>query len=72
MLLTSFSVYTNGKNLLNTDRSRNSIKCLDGLRYLSICWIICGHAVYSEIVGLKVNLNEVPLVKFYITIKKNN
>ncbi|XP_033326893.2 O-acyltransferase like protein isoform X1 [Megalopta genalis] len=62
VLLTSFSVYTNGKNLLKTDRSRDSIKCLDGLRYLSICWIICGHTLYSEIVGVKMNLNEVPLM----------
>ncbi|KZC14350.1 Nose resistant to fluoxetine protein 6 [Dufourea novaeangliae] len=61
-ILTSFSVYTNGRNLLRTDRSRNSIKCLDGLRYLSICWIICGHTFYCEIVGVKMNLSEVPLM----------
>ncbi|XP_076646395.1 O-acyltransferase like protein [Halictus rubicundus] len=62
VILTSFSVYTNGKNLLRTDRSRDSIKCLDGMRYLSICWIICGHTLYSEIVSVKMNLNEVPLM----------
>ncbi|XP_076179413.1 O-acyltransferase like protein isoform X2 [Ptiloglossa arizonensis] len=62
VLLTSFSVYTNGRNLLRTDRRRDSIRCLDGLRYLSICWIICGHTLYCEVVGIKINLNEIPLM----------
>ncbi|XP_053995244.1 nose resistant to fluoxetine protein 6-like isoform X2 [Hylaeus anthracinus] len=60
VLLTSFSIYTNGRNLLKTDRHRDSIRCLDGLRYLSICWIICGHTLYCEVVSVKMNLNEVP------------
>ncbi|XP_017875872.2 O-acyltransferase like protein-like [Ceratina calcarata] len=60
VLLTSFSIYTNGKNLLRTDRSQNSIRCLDGLRYISICWIIYGHTHYIEAVGVKMNLNEIP------------
>ncbi|XP_076627232.1 nose resistant to fluoxetine protein 6 [Colletes latitarsis] len=60
VLLTSFSVYTNGRNLLRTDRHRDSIRCLDGLRYLSICWIIYGHTFYSEVISVKINLNEIP------------
>ncbi|XP_017766098.1 PREDICTED: nose resistant to fluoxetine protein 6-like [Eufriesea mexicana] len=60
LLLTSFSVYTNGKNLLRTDRHRESIKCLDGLRYISICWIIYGHTHYTEMVGVKMNLSDIP------------
>ncbi|KAG7204427.1 hypothetical protein KM043_004866 [Ampulex compressa] len=59
VLLTSFSVYTNGKNLLRTERHGDSIECLDGLRFLSICWIIYGHTHYSEVVGVKMNLTEV-------------
>lgn len=59
ILLTSFSVYTNGKNLLKTNRHYNSINCLDGLRYISICWIIYGHTYYTEVVGVKMNLNEI-------------
>ncbi|XP_017789113.1 PREDICTED: nose resistant to fluoxetine protein 6-like, partial [Habropoda laboriosa] len=58
-LLTSFSVYTNGKNLLRTDRHRDSIRCLDGLRYISICWIIYGHTHYTEVVGVKMNLSDI-------------
>lgn len=60
ILLTSFSIYTNGKNLLKTDRHHDSIECLDGLRYISICWIIYGHTHYTEVVGVKMNLNEIP------------
>lgn len=63
VLLTSFSIYTNGKNLLKTDRHRDSIKCLDGLRCISICWIIYGHTHYIEVVGVKMNLSEIPQVK---------
>ncbi|CAK9804439.1 Nose resistant to fluoxetine protein 6 [Anthophora plagiata] len=59
VLLTSFSIYTNGKNLLRTDRHRDSIRCLDGLRYISICWIIYGHTHYTEVVGVKMNLNGI-------------
>nr|XP_034192714.1 nose resistant to fluoxetine protein 6-like isoform X1 [Osmia lignaria] len=59
ILLSSFSIYTNGKNLLKTDRRTDSIKCLDGLRYISICWIIYGHTHYTEVVGVKMNLNEI-------------
>lgn len=63
ILLTSFSIYTNGKNLLKTDRRTDSIKCLDGLRYISICWIIYGHTHYTEVVGVKMNLNEISQVR---------
>lgn len=66
ILLTSFSVYTNGKNLLKTNRHYNSINCLDGLRYISICWIIYGHTYYTEVVGVKMNLNEI----LQVTISK--
>nr|XP_003703360.2 PREDICTED: nose resistant to fluoxetine protein 6-like [Megachile rotundata] len=59
VLLTSFSIYTNGKNLLKTNGRKESIKCLDGLRYLSICWIIYGHTHYTEVVGVKMNLNKI-------------
>ncbi|XP_076231367.1 O-acyltransferase like protein [Calliopsis andreniformis] len=59
-LLTSFSVYTNGRNLLRTKRPLDSIKCLDGLRYISMCWIIYGHTYYCEVVGVKMNLSEIP------------
>ncbi|XP_014224477.1 nose resistant to fluoxetine protein 6-like [Trichogramma pretiosum] len=58
-LLTAFSLHTNGQKLLSTKRSGDTIPCLDGLRYLSICWIIYGHTFYLEVVGVKLAKNHV-------------
>ncbi|KAK2576556.1 hypothetical protein KPH14_005229 [Odynerus spinipes] len=60
ILFSSFSFYTNCKNLFNTDRHQDSIACLDGLRFLSICWIIYGHTYYIEVMGIKMDLTQVP------------
>ncbi|XP_050456877.1 nose resistant to fluoxetine protein 6-like isoform X1 [Cataglyphis hispanica] len=59
VIFTSFSLYTNGKNLLRTDRQREAISCLDGMRFISICWIIYGHTYYLEAVGVKMNLTQI-------------
>ncbi|OXU20424.1 hypothetical protein TSAR_007621, partial [Trichomalopsis sarcophagae] len=59
-LLTSFSLYSNGKRLLSTSRPGDTIGCLDGLRYLSICWIIYGHTFYLEAVGVKMDRSQIP------------
>ncbi|XP_015186719.1 PREDICTED: nose resistant to fluoxetine protein 6 isoform X2 [Polistes dominula] len=60
ILLNSFSIYTNCKNLFNTDRPQGCIPCLDGLRFLSICWIIYGHTYYIEVMGINMDLTQVP------------
>ncbi|XP_046748057.1 nose resistant to fluoxetine protein 6-like [Diprion similis] len=59
VVLTSFSFYTNGKALLNTKRNSDSIGCLDGLRFLSMCWIIYGHTYYFTIIGVQLDLSHV-------------
>jgi len=62
---TAFSLYTNGKKLLQiTDRREDSIRCLDGLRFISICWIIYGHTHYMEVVSVKMDLTQVPYVSY--------
>lgn len=45
MTLVAFSLVTNGKNLFDISKkdSTKSIECLDGLRSLSLLWIIFGH-----------------------------
>ncbi|XP_024943408.1 nose resistant to fluoxetine protein 6 isoform X2 [Cephus cinctus] len=58
-ILTSFSIYTNGKNLLNTNRRADSITCLDGIRFLSICWVIYLHTYFHQIFNPKLNLTSV-------------
>ncbi|KAI4487011.1 hypothetical protein M0802_012111 [Mischocyttarus mexicanus] len=60
ILLSSFSFYTNCKNLFNTDRREDCIACLDGLRFISICWIIYGHTYYIEVMGINMDLTQVP------------
>lgn len=63
-LLTSFSVYTNGKKLLSTKRRPGTITCLDGIRFLSICWIIFGHTFFMEVIGVKLDKSHIPKVRF--------
>ncbi|KAK0099205.1 hypothetical protein PV326_000042 [Microctonus aethiopoides] len=58
-ILTSFSLYSNGKSLLNTKKTDDTISCLDGLRFLSICWIIYGHTYYMKVVGVQMDLTHV-------------
>lgn len=68
MLLSSFSLYTNGKHLFSIERRGSVIGCLDGLRFFSICWIIFGHTYYMEIAGVKLNFSQittVTLIKFF-------
>ena len=44
--LKCFSFYTNGKKLLNTKQSEGSINCINGIRFLSISWVVLGHEWY--------------------------
>lgn len=77
VILRSFSLYENGKFLFNTTKRRgNSIDCLDGIRFLSICWIIYGHNYYVEVIGVKLDLTSVPVVRectfFFNYVSLNN
>lgn len=49
-LLISFSAYTNGKQLFNVTRSNSSssLNCLNGLRSISLMWIIFGHRFSNQ------------------------
>ncbi|XP_012287276.1 O-acyltransferase like protein [Orussus abietinus] len=59
-LVTAFSVYSNGKRLLRTERPDDSIACLDGIRFLGMCWIVLGHTYYVEAMDAKLDLVAVP------------
>lgn len=67
-IFTAFSLYKNGQELLRTDRRRGSISCLDGLRFISICWIIYGHTYYMEVVNIQMDLTQIPHVSYTILI----
>lgn len=45
-LLLAFSVYRNGRKLLNTTSSGEILGCLHGIRFLSNTWVILGHSYY--------------------------
>ncbi|XP_043199778.1 nose resistant to fluoxetine protein 6-like [Amphibalanus amphitrite] len=39
----AFSVWTNGRKLLDTSSSSDTLGCLHGIRFLSMTWVILGH-----------------------------
>ncbi|KAJ8971659.1 hypothetical protein NQ314_000582 [Rhamnusium bicolor] len=41
--VSSFSAYSNGKRLFSTKSNDLELECLNGLRYLSICYVVVGH-----------------------------
>ena len=45
-ILLSFSLYKNGRNLLSTKQPAGTFTCLHGIRFLSLAWIILGHAYF--------------------------
>lgn len=51
-ILLAFSIYTNGKSILRTEKRDNQIHCLHGTRVLSMFWIILGHSYYYAASGL--------------------
>ncbi|XP_069112063.1 nose resistant to fluoxetine protein 6-like [Argopecten irradians] len=42
-LVLSFSVWTNGKKLLSTSQSGGALGAINGIRFLSMTWVILGH-----------------------------
>lgn len=56
-LLLSFSIYTNGSKLLNTDQASGSLTAVNGIRFISMTWVILGHA-YSFILSDVGKLNQ--------------
>lgn len=42
-LLLAFSVYSNGKKILQVNQSTGTLTALNGIRFLSISWVVLGH-----------------------------
>ena len=50
--LMCFSLYTNGYKLLSTKQPPGSLNCLNGIRFLSMCWVILGHAIVFSVTSI--------------------
>ncbi|XP_074037748.1 nose resistant to fluoxetine protein 6 isoform X2 [Leptinotarsa decemlineata] len=58
-LLLAFSVFTNGRKLLKTTvYSKDHVQIFDGMKVISIMWIIAGHGIGSFIGGLLTPMNK--------------
>ncbi|RUS71521.1 hypothetical protein EGW08_020719 [Elysia chlorotica] len=44
-ILVAFSVWTNAEKLLSTKQSAGTLSCVNGLRVMSINWVILGHTL---------------------------
>ncbi|KAK3580062.1 hypothetical protein CHS0354_001014 [Potamilus streckersoni] len=43
-LFVSFSIYTNGKKLLSTKQAAGALTSINGIRFLSMSWVVLGHS----------------------------
>ncbi|XP_061163959.1 nose resistant to fluoxetine protein 6-like [Saccostrea echinata] len=44
-MMLSFSAYTNGKKILGTSQPKGSLTAINGIRFLSMSWVILGHTL---------------------------
>ncbi|XP_018562804.1 O-acyltransferase like protein-like [Anoplophora glabripennis] len=49
-LINSFSAYSNGKRLFSTEAKELELECLNGFRYVSICYVVIGHRYIHNMV----------------------
>lgn len=56
----AFSMYTNGGKIFKCSRSKseNVLECINGIRSLSIIWVIFGHSYLTSILRPQINLIE--------------
>lgn len=67
-LLISFSIWTNTSKLTSINRSPKSIRCLHGLRAISILWVILGHRFTLTGIIPITNFVEIKDVKIWFII----
>lgn len=45
-ILLAFSLYTNGVKILNTQQAAGTLGAVNGIRVLSMGWVILGHTYF--------------------------
>ncbi|CAG9835423.1 unnamed protein product [Diabrotica balteata] len=56
--LVAFSIYTNGKKLFQTSNRVSSLDCLDGIRVMSMIWVMAFHVYVKYIASYIFNSKE--------------
>ncbi|KAK9872845.1 hypothetical protein WA026_019632 [Henosepilachna vigintioctopunctata] len=55
LILIAFSMYTNGKNLVKISKNQNQLLCINGIKAITMLWIILGHVYYNFPISLAMN-----------------
>ena len=50
--LMCFSLYTNGYKILSTKQPPGALTCLNGIRFISMLWVILGHTIGFAIANM--------------------
>ncbi|CAG9786468.1 unnamed protein product [Diatraea saccharalis] len=58
-MFTSFSVFTNTKRFLTFNSSPGALECVDGIRAISMMWVVVGHTYSMTLLGFVHNIQEV-------------
>ena len=64
--LQAFSLYTNGSKLLSTNRPAGNLGCLNGIRFLSMSWVILGHSYAFGLYQASKSSSPIPVHKVHV------
>jgi len=68
-LLIAFSLYSNGKKLLSTKSSGDTLHAINGMRFITICWVVWCHRYKMDTAVPSVNFSTVQDVSNYVSLK---
>ena len=65
-ILLSFSIYTNGKKILNVSQPSGTLTAINGIRFISMTWVILGHTYVFGMTaaGTRSYHGDISLIKF--------
>lgn len=61
-VFTRFSLFRNGKILFDNKKNDDYIQCVDGIRAITMFWIVLTHHLYIFLASPLINLNDVDTV----------